>query len=63
MKSDNNIRNVSYWFFPDGYPTGKHYNSNSFVNGLLKAAAITTKRPKSSVPGWESYLPAYMFGV
>jgi hypothetical protein len=59
----NNIQNVNYWFFPEDHEPGKYYNSNSFVNGLLKAADIESKKPTNKVPGWESWLPSNMFGV
>jgi len=41
----------------------KEYKSNSFTHGLLQAAGVSVKRPKSSVPGWDKPLPKSYFGV
>jgi hypothetical protein len=60
---ENNIKNVTYWFFPEHFAEGKFYNSNSFLHGLLLAVDILPIKPRKNVPGWDSPLPANLFGV
>ena len=50
--------NVDYEYFPNRYSDGN--NSNSYVNGLLRAAGVEMPAPPSS-PGYDKPVPAEAF--
>jgi len=50
---------VEYELFPD--EGENEYNSNGFINGLLKASGMSILKPYSNLTGWEQFVPSNKF--
>jgi len=50
---------VEYELFPDKGEL--EYNSNGFINGLLKASGMSIQKPYSKLTGWNQPVPQNKF--